>query len=131
MAQRGNRDLRFVARLLHVELDRGVVNRGVTRRRSPFEILHHVAVGILQRLRQRHGDGLAIDLECDLLVVIGPRRRIQPNELSVNVATEKALVVVPNEKALRPFRDYRHGLPPFDELAGLESERCRAISCPK
>ena len=95
MAQGRDRNLRFVA----VELHRRVVNRGVTRRGLALHVLHDVAVRVLQRLGQRHGDRLAIDLQRDLLVVVGLRGRIQPNELAVDVAAEETFVVVADEEA--------------------------------
>ena len=95
VTKRRDRNLRFVA----VKLHRGVVDRGVTRRRLTIEVLHNIAVCILQRLGQRHGDRLSVDLECDLFFVIALRWRIQPNELSVDIAAEQIFVVVANEQA--------------------------------
>src|SRR5258705_12242939 len=90
-----DRNLRFIA----VKLHRGVVDRGVTRRRLTVEVLHDIAVRVLQRLGQRHGDRLPVDLQRDLLLVITLCRGIHPNELSVDVAAEQIFVVVANEQA--------------------------------
>ena len=106
MTQCRDRNLRFIA----VKLRRGVVDRGVTRRRLTIEVLHDIAVRILQRLGQEHGDRLPVDLQRDLLFVIALRWRIQPNELSIDVATEETFVVVAHEETGWSFRNDRHYL---------------------
>ena len=79
-----------------VAAQRGVRLR-VARRRPPVHILHNVSLRVLQRLRHRHGDALPVDLQRDLLLVVGGGRRIQADELPVDVAAEQALVIIANE----------------------------------
>ncbi len=88
MAENRDRNFLFVAYLLHVELSRRVVDCGVTRRGAPLQIDHDIAIGIGQRLGQRHGDRHTVDLKRYVFFVVGFCRRIEPNELAVDVPAE-------------------------------------------
>src|SRR4051812_40702329 len=94
MAQHRDRDLRLVAGFANIRTQRGVVDRRITRRGAAIDIDHHVALRVLQRLGQRDLHRPAVDLHVDALAVVGFRRRIEANELAVDVAAKEAFVII-------------------------------------
>ena len=98
VAEDGDGDFGFVAWLADIELNGGVVDRGVVRGGEAIEIDEDIAVGVFEGDGVGDGDGGAIDLESDGFFVIGFGGGIEANELAIEIAAEEAFVVVAKEE---------------------------------
>ena len=98
VAEDGDGDFGFVAWLADIELNGGVVDRGVVRGGEAIEIDEDIAVGVFEGDGEGDGDGGAIDLESDGFFVIGLGGGIEADELAIEIAAEEAFFVVAKEE---------------------------------
>ena len=116
----------------------GVVDRGGAGTRPPLGIAKNLALGVGERNGLGNGHLAAVHLDRDLLLEVGRRDLVHPDELAVDVAGEEPVLVGAHEPVLKMIDHDRvcaaldcclgccaHVMP-FEGDAACRPERARA-----